>query len=137
MDLPALPRRSTLLVIAGLFLTIALALYGWGLKNPFVRWDDGLLVYENPAVRQISAANLKYVFTHFDPELYIPVTFLSYQFDYLVGGGSTLPFHLGNLLLHTLTRSSSGGSPTSSPGVRGSGLGSARSSWRIRSIPRP
>ncbi len=101
-SLPSLPSWGALAAIAGLFLAIALAMYGWGLKNPFVRWDDGLLVYENPAVRQISAANLKYVFTHFDPELYIPVTFLTYQFDYLIGAGSTLPFHLGNLLLHTV-----------------------------------
>ncbi len=101
-SLPTLPPRKTLLWIVAGFFVATFALYGWGLKNPFVRWDDGLLVYENLAVRQITPETVAYVFTHYDPELYIPLTFLTYQFDYAVGGGSPVPFHLGNLLLHTL-----------------------------------
>ncbi len=76
--------------------------YGQSLKHDFVGWDDGMLVYDNPAVRQFTPASVKWVFTHFDPELYIPLTFLTYQFDYQIGAGSALPFHLGNIILHTL-----------------------------------
>ncbi len=101
-SLPSLPPRKTLLWIIAGFFAATFALYGWGLNNPFVRWDDGLLVYENLAVRQITPQTVAYVFTHYDPELYIPLTFLTYQFDYAVGGGSPFPFHLGNLILHTL-----------------------------------
>lgn len=100
--LPSLPSKKALLwVIAGFFAATFL-IYGQSLNHDFVGWDDGMLVYDNPAVRQISPASIKWVFTHFDPELYIPATFLTYQVDYKLGGGSALPFHLGNIILHTL-----------------------------------
>lgn len=76
--------------------------YGQAIKHDFVGWDDGMLVYSNPAVKQMTPASIKWIFTHFDPELYIPLTFLTYQIDYAVGGGSALPFHLGNIVLHAL-----------------------------------
>jgi hypothetical protein len=42
------------------------------------------------------------VFTSYDPELYIPLTFLSYQIDDALGGGRPAMFHFTNLLLHVL-----------------------------------
>jgi tetratricopeptide (TPR) repeat protein len=59
-----------------------------------------MLIYENPAIRQISATTLRWIFTHFDPELYIPLTFLSYQIDYSIAGQSPWFYHLHSLLLH-------------------------------------
>ncbi|MDD4319114.1 MAG: tetratricopeptide repeat protein [Candidatus Peribacteraceae bacterium] len=87
-------------VIAGFFV-LSFLIYGSSLQNGFVRWDDGLLVTENPAVRSINAETLGYVFTHFDPELYIPLTFVSYQIDFLFGGSPSV-IHFHSLLLHTL-----------------------------------
>lgn len=94
------PLRTTLLVVLG-FALAAFAMYGASLGNEFVRWDDGMLIYENPAVRTISPWSLKRIFTTYDPELYIPLTFLSYQIDYAIGGSGPFLFHLNNLLLHT------------------------------------
>ncbi len=71
------------------------------LQSDFVRWDDGMLVYENPAIRSISPTTLKYIFSTYDPELYIPLTFLTYQIDYQIGGIHPLQYHLTNFLFHT------------------------------------
>jgi tetratricopeptide (TPR) repeat protein len=76
--------------------------YGASLSNHFVRWDDGLLIYENPAIRSITPSTLKTIFTSYDPELYIPLTFFSYQIDYLIGGTNPVIYHAQNLLWHTL-----------------------------------
>ncbi|PIR48798.1 hypothetical protein COU80_03855 [Candidatus Peregrinibacteria bacterium CG10_big_fil_rev_8_21_14_0_10_55_24] len=94
-------RAGTLLTV-GLFALLALGVYGASLENAFVRWDDGLLIYENPAIRAITPETLKTIFTTYDPELYIPLTFFSYQLDYAVGGIDPLPYHLQNLFWHTM-----------------------------------
>src|SRR3989344_80161 len=72
------------------------------LQNDFVTWDDGLLITENPIIQDISWENVKAAFTTYDPELYIPLTFLSYQIDHLFWGLNPVGFHLTNLVLHTL-----------------------------------
>ncbi len=61
-----------------------------------------MLVYENPAIREISPQTLGYIFTHYDPELYIPLTFLTYQIDYQISGQNPFLYHFDNLVLHTL-----------------------------------
>jgi len=72
------------------------------LKHGYIAFDDDILIYENPLVWEISTKTLYGIFTSYDPELYIPLTFLSYQIDYALGGGSAFWFHLTNLLLHTI-----------------------------------
>lgn len=100
--LPLLPPRQKQWILAGLFALIGLIVYGSALQNGFVRWDDGLLIYENAAVRTFSLRSLYWIFTNYDPELYIPLTFLSYQLDYLIGGTDPFVYHLHSLILHTL-----------------------------------
>lgn len=69
--------------------------------SAFVRWDDGMLVYENPAIRAITPRTLFHIFSTYDPELYIPLTFFSYQIDYLIGGIQPFQYHFTSFLLHT------------------------------------
>jgi protein O-mannosyl-transferase len=97
-----LPRGPLLWSIAAAFFLVTFTVYYPSLWNPFVRWDDGLLIYENPAIRAITPATLKVIFTSFDPELYIPLTFFSYQVDYMLAGTNPIMYHLTNLILHTL-----------------------------------
>jgi len=47
--------------------------------------------------------NVWKAFTSYDPELFIPLTFLSYQLDYTIGGMQPFMFHLTNLMLHILS----------------------------------
>ena len=100
--LPTLPSPSTRRWIIGLFFVCTFLVYAASLQNAFVRWDDGLLIYENPAIRSITPSSLKTIFTSYDPELYIPLTFLTYQIDYLLGGAHAFLYHAQNLFWHTL-----------------------------------
>lgn len=100
--MPALPERATCGLIAACFFLTCFFVYGASLRNDFVRFDDGLLIFENPIVRDVSFSNIGKAFTTYDPELYIPLTFLSYQLDYAIGGANAFIFHLHSLFLHTL-----------------------------------
>jgi protein O-mannosyl-transferase len=93
-------KTVTYVILA--FFALTFLVYGMSLGNDFVRWDDGLLIYENPIVREISPWSVTSAFTTYDPELYIPLTLLSYQFDYLIAGSNPFIYHLTSLLLHTI-----------------------------------
>lgn len=99
---PTLPPSPQRWWILGTFFLITFLVYGSSLQNGFVRWDDGLLIYENPSIRSMTPGTLKTIFTTYDPELYIPLTFLSYQIDYLLGGTNATVYHMQNLFWHTL-----------------------------------
>ena len=83
------------------FSAVALAVYGPTLRHDFVALDDDLLVFANPIVQTLSPATILAAFTRYDPELYIPLTFLSFQIDWLLGDGAPWAFHAANILLHT------------------------------------
>ncbi len=88
--------------LAAAFALLGFVVYGQSIGNAFVRWDDGLLIYENPFIRGFTLQNLKSIFTSYDPELYIPLTFLSYQIDYAISGTHPAFYHFHSLLLHIL-----------------------------------
>lgn len=100
--MPELPSWSVRGSLIAAFFIIAALVYGASLHNQFVRLDDGLLIYENQAIQHINPQTIKTVFTTYDPELYIPLTLISYQVDYLLGGIDPFLYHLQNLFWHTL-----------------------------------
>jgi len=91
-------RPQTL--VAALPFLVALAIYAPSFRNGFAIIDDGLLIFENNLIRTISPRTLWVAFTSYDPELYIPLTLVSYQIDYLIGGYHPLIYHCTNALLH-------------------------------------
>lgn len=96
-----LPSRAEAVGVFVLFLIIGLAVYGASLTNSFVTLDDGLLIYENAVIRSpFSWDTIRRIFTMYDPELYIPVTFLSYKLETALFGQISTYFHITNLLLH-------------------------------------
>ncbi len=85
------------------FLLIAFAAalpYLQTLNAGFVTLDDPLLVTENPIVVQPSAGSVATAFSSYDPELYIPVTLVSYQAETLLFGMHAWHFHAINIALH-------------------------------------
>ncbi|TSC57950.1 MAG: hypothetical protein Greene041662_841 [Candidatus Peregrinibacteria bacterium Greene0416_62] len=87
-------------LVIGLCLLLPIAVYAQSLGNGFVTWDDRLLIVDNPIVHGLSWSNIRAAFTSYDPELYIPLTLLSYQVNYMIGGLEPFGYHLGNLMLH-------------------------------------
>lgn len=88
-------RKPLLLLVA-----FAVLAYVRVLGNGFVALDDPLLITENPIVRTFSMQNVAQAFTSFDPELYVPLTVLTYQLEYAFAGAEPALYHLTNLLLH-------------------------------------
>src|SRR5262245_58567084 len=103
---PGFSRSTHLLLIAALaFLT-----YSNALRAGFV-WDDELQIVKNWQIRglnYIPSAFSSAFWTFADPEagahtnFYRPVQTLSYIAAFQVGGLAPWPFHLINILLHTL-----------------------------------
>jgi tetratricopeptide (TPR) repeat protein len=89
--------RAFLFSSYGALTLLVVLVFAQVLTFDFVGLDDGLLVYNNPIVTkgQVGAA-----FTTYDPELYIPLTFISYQIEHMLFGSSPMVFHFSNLLLH-------------------------------------
>lgn len=81
------------------FFAVGFTVFGGVLTHEYVSWDDFLLIVNNPIVHTLSPKTLMAAFTTFDPELYVPLTMLSYQLEFLFGGSSSL-VHATNLVLH-------------------------------------
>jgi tetratricopeptide (TPR) repeat protein len=81
----------------GALTALTLLVFAQVLAFDFVNFDDDLLVYDNPTVTEGRVAK---AFMSYDPELYVPLTLLSYQIEYAIFGDLPLPFHFSNLLLH-------------------------------------
>lgn len=110
---PAATRsfRATLALLA--LLTIIAGLPA--LRGEWIL-DDGPLIASNPAVKQLTADNVRRLLTQsmWDLDLsaaqlrpylsyYRPLVMLSYALDWQWSGGDPVAFHVTNLLLHALT----------------------------------
>jgi len=78
---------------------LAIAVYQFAPHAQFLPVDDASLSYDNPIVKEF---DLKSAFTTYDPELYIPLTLLSYQIEYLFFSDSPMGYHITNVILHIL-----------------------------------
>lgn len=81
---------------------LTVVVFGPSVGYGFVHLDDDYLIYNNPAVQSLTWGNILYVFTHYDPQLYIPLTFLSYQLTALLFDMNATAFHVIDLLLHSI-----------------------------------
>ncbi len=99
--LPVLPPKSRVALIVLLVLAVVFTAYGSSLSSEFVTLDDNGLITDNPIVASMNAKTIKAAFTSYDPELYIPLTFVSYQINHALSGLNPAAFHLTDLLLHT------------------------------------
>lgn len=102
-------RRHPGLLLLGLALVAAAAIYAPTLGRGLVSYDDPWLYRDNFVVRHPSAASLHAVFFELDPRSparfalgaeYLPVRDLSVMLDVAVWGDAYAGFHLTNLLLY-------------------------------------
>ena len=92
--------HNPLFITSITLIALSLIVFGPFVGNEFVSLDDSYLIYANAAVKTFSIRNVFHVFTHYDPQLYIPLTFLSFQLSAAIFGMHAIAFHAVNLLLH-------------------------------------
>src|SRR5262249_23130022 len=65
-----------------------------------VNWDDGTNLIDNPSYRGLGWTHLRRMATTFLMGHYIPLTWLTFGFDYVLWGMNPVGYHLTSLLLH-------------------------------------
>ncbi len=100
LNIVTLPTKREIRFFCGAIAFLLLLIYGHSLWNDFVFWDDTSLIFDNPISHGPSVHHIIQAFTTYDPDLYVPLTFVSFQVNYLFGGLSPFLYHLTNLLLH-------------------------------------
>lgn len=90
----ALPIVVVLLVTAAVFLP--------ALQGQFLNWDDSTLFTKNPEYRGLGLTQLRWMFTTALGGHYIPITWFTLGFNYVLGGMNPWGYHLLAILLHTL-----------------------------------
>jgi protein O-mannosyl-transferase len=83
------------LIFAAAFVTFLPALGG-----EFVNWDDFDNVVKNTGVHGLGPAQLRWMWTGTVLGHWIPLTWMSFGLNYVLGGLDPRGYHLGNLLLH-------------------------------------
>ncbi|OIO55474.1 hypothetical protein AUJ46_01485 [Candidatus Peregrinibacteria bacterium CG1_02_54_53] len=100
MESPATHQRWWALAATAALIALPFVAFWGALAQGFAPIDDLFLVVQNLATRGPTWDHLKIAFTTFDPELYIPLTLVSFQINYLVSGLVPWSYHLMNILLH-------------------------------------
>ncbi len=96
------PRRAGVLVALAVALLAALP-FVRALAHPFVAWDDDVNFTFNEGFRGLGAEQLRWMWTGFHGGHYMPLTWMSCAFDYVVAGLDPGQFHTTNLVLHAAT----------------------------------
>ncbi|OGP20323.1 MAG: hypothetical protein A2054_06090 [Deltaproteobacteria bacterium GWA2_55_10] len=80
---------------------VAFLVYLPALQNGFVNWDDGLYITDNPQLRALDLAFIKWAFTTNAAANWHPLTWISYSIEYAFFGREPFVYHLTNVLLHS------------------------------------
>ncbi|MEQ8168103.1 MAG: tetratricopeptide repeat protein [Candidatus Eremiobacterota bacterium] len=71
-------------------------------NNGFTNWDDGIYIYNNRMIQDLSWKNIKLIFTTFYATFYHPITLLTYAIDYHFSGLDPFIYHVTNFVFHLL-----------------------------------
>jgi hypothetical protein len=102
------PARRKRVSRAPVILTaLTLLVLGRCCLGQFVTWDDEFVIYANPAIVHPNAAGLRKIWTHPDPQLYIPVVYTVWWYISIAESSLSqnsslrpMPYHVANLLVH-------------------------------------
>ncbi|MFA5260674.1 MAG: tetratricopeptide repeat protein [Candidatus Omnitrophota bacterium] len=98
--MPALNRKYILSFVAVLCWT-CWAL-GPTLQNGFVNYDDDAHLLQNPFITSLDAPHVRLMFSTTVNKTYIPLSLVSFAWEYAVWRLNPFVFHLHNLLLHLM-----------------------------------
>jgi len=83
--------------VAGLITLVVFAPAG---GNGFVNWDDNIYVVGNSYIKSLDAGLFSWAFTDISHGVWIPLTWISFAFDYAVWGLNPFGYHIMNIILH-------------------------------------
>ncbi len=86
-------------ILLAVLLIVALA-FSPSLFNGFIKNDDPGHLLENPTLRALTLENFRAMFQSIINTTYIPLTTVSFAFEYHFFGYNPFVYHLDNLLLH-------------------------------------
>ena len=95
-------RQPLKLYAAGAVSLITFVVYFSSLQHEFLQWDDILHISENPHIRSLDLAFIRWAFFDFYAGNWHPLTWMSHALDYAVWGLNPLGHHLTNVILHAL-----------------------------------
>jgi len=92
--------RNREILLLGAVLAVTMAIYTPALFHRLTNWDDLGYVTDNPYIKALSPANLKYMFTKPVAVNYHPLTILTLAFNYRLSGLEPFSYFLVNIILH-------------------------------------
>ena len=101
---PDCDRRWPTVAVCLFLAAIVWAAFGRTIHHDFVNYDDGIYVYENPAVTNgLAWSGAEWVFTHSHGGNWHPLTGLSHMLDCQLYGLNAGGHHFTSVLLHAAT----------------------------------
>ena len=96
-------RQQQYILTCAALLGAVLIAFSPALDATFLDWDDDHNIYENPHIRGLNEANLKWMFTDLGGDIrYKPLGYLAWALLYSGFGLDAPAFHTANILLHGL-----------------------------------
>jgi protein O-mannosyl-transferase len=95
------PRHAPLLLAGSAVVAATLAVYAATLSASFVAWDDGITIYQNRELGDLSLDRLAWAFTDTATTMrWVPLTLLSLTVTHTLHGLDPFGYHLHNWLIH-------------------------------------
>jgi hypothetical protein len=92
--------RRAVGALALLVALVAVCAFLPSLGGEFLNWDDGVGLVRNDAYRGLGWSHVRWAFTNTHVGHYMPLTWLSFGVNYVLGGMSPWGYHAVNVLLH-------------------------------------
>ncbi|MBK8847209.1 MAG: tetratricopeptide repeat protein [Bacteroidetes bacterium] len=93
---------SSVTWLLGILLVCTFIAFMPSLKNELTNWDDPTYINDNPLIRELSAENIKTIFSKPYFANYQPLHILSYAIEYSMFGLSPKGYHLVSMLMHLI-----------------------------------
>jgi len=98
-----MPTPHRKLLACAVLIGAVLFAFGPAFDAEFLDWDDDHNIYENPRIRELSAANLRWMFTDLGGDVrYKPLGYLAWAILHAGFGLDPRAYHAANLVLHGL-----------------------------------
>jgi tetratricopeptide (TPR) repeat protein len=98
----SIERHRSVYFLAAAAALATLAVFLPSLRHGFVNWDDYAYIVDNPHIRRLNGAFLKWALTDTATDYWLPLTWLSHALDHAVWGLNPLGHHLTSVVIHAL-----------------------------------